>query len=61
MKHKQSAQPSKWPTKTIGLEWPLFSEDTYRGWLKYKNLPDAQRARYRAALRKIEREKKAGA
>ena len=50
----------KWPTHTIGMEWPLFCEETYRGWLKYKNLPEAQRKHYRAALREIARQKKAG-
>lgn len=61
---KRAAKDSpkiKWPTHTVGLEWPLFSEATYRGWLKQKNLPEAQRKHYRAALREIERNKKAQA
>jgi len=44
-----------WPTKTIGIEWPEFSEAQLREWIKRKDVPEAQKKRYRAALRKIER------
>jgi hypothetical protein len=60
---RKKSSPSRitWPTHTIGIEWPSFSEDQLKAWVKRKDIPEDQRKRYREALRKIEREKKAGA
>jgi hypothetical protein len=59
MSRRKSSQRIKWPTHTIGIDWPEFSEAQLREWVKRKDIPEAQRARYRAALRKIERARRA--